>query len=450
MNSAKVSIIMPSLNVADYIEECLLSALNQTLQEIEIICIDAKSTDGTWELLKKYAENPKFKSKIRLLQSEIRSYGYQVNCGIKEARGKYIAILETDDYVHTEMYYDLYLLAEQNQVDFIKADYDAFFQVPVVGDVYRRVALWGHDKSFYNRVICPNRIGYLYSHDYSIWKGIYRKEFLIENDICCNESKGAAFQDIGFAQQVLACAKRAFYTDKSFYRYRMDRELSSVNSPNGLKFSYQEFNRLLNTPVLKNKLVYLDGLYEHMAHSFVGEYMKTLRITDYDMESEYIKPYYEWFHDMFMTAMEEDTFSFDRIKNLDIKNKLSLLLHNQREFVEGIKEQEKQLDDREKEFLQLVSNKKVYIFGAGIKGQWTIERLLINGIIPVYACDNSTKQQGTKILCVEVLSPEKCLEYYKKDTCDKVFVIANKFHYDEMEKQLVSNEISKEEIIRSL
>ena len=45
----KVSIIMPSLNVADYIDECIQSALDQTLEDIEIICIDAGSTDGTWE-----------------------------------------------------------------------------------------------------------------------------------------------------------------------------------------------------------------------------------------------------------------------------------------------------------------------------------------------------------------------------------------------------------------
>ena len=54
---SKVSIIMPSLNVVEYIDECILSALNQTLVEKEIICIDAGSTDGTWEKLNDYANN---------------------------------------------------------------------------------------------------------------------------------------------------------------------------------------------------------------------------------------------------------------------------------------------------------------------------------------------------------------------------------------------------------
>ena len=71
-----VSIIMPSLNVVSYIEECLQSAINQTLKDIEIICIDAGSTDGTREVITKYLLTDK---RIRLIDSAVKSYGYQVN-----------------------------------------------------------------------------------------------------------------------------------------------------------------------------------------------------------------------------------------------------------------------------------------------------------------------------------------------------------------------------------
>lgn len=50
----KVSVIMPSLNVASYMRECIESVINQTLKDIEIICVDAGSTDGTLEILKEY------------------------------------------------------------------------------------------------------------------------------------------------------------------------------------------------------------------------------------------------------------------------------------------------------------------------------------------------------------------------------------------------------------
>ena len=52
---------MPSLNVAEYIDECIQSVLSQTLSEKEIICVDAGSTDGTWEKLLSYAEKPEYK-----------------------------------------------------------------------------------------------------------------------------------------------------------------------------------------------------------------------------------------------------------------------------------------------------------------------------------------------------------------------------------------------------
>ena len=66
MNSPKVSVIMPSLNVANYIKECIESVIQQTLEDIEIICVDAGSTDGTWEILQEYASQDQ---RIKLIHS---------------------------------------------------------------------------------------------------------------------------------------------------------------------------------------------------------------------------------------------------------------------------------------------------------------------------------------------------------------------------------------------
>ena len=72
MGQPKVSVIMPSLNVAPYVRECIESVLGQTLREIEIICVDAGSTDGTLEILREYAEKD---SRITLIVSDKKSYG---------------------------------------------------------------------------------------------------------------------------------------------------------------------------------------------------------------------------------------------------------------------------------------------------------------------------------------------------------------------------------------
>ena len=109
----KVSVILPSLNVKDYIEEAVRSVMEQTLKEIEILCIDAGSEDGTWEILSRLAETD---DRIVLCHSDVKSYGYQVNMGIDMANGRYIAILETDDYADAPMYERLY---EQSSAGYV-------------------------------------------------------------------------------------------------------------------------------------------------------------------------------------------------------------------------------------------------------------------------------------------------------------------------------------------
>ena len=104
-NTPKVSVILPSLNVADYIEECMDSVVHQSLQELEIICVDAGSTDGTKEILDRYArEDPR----ITIFHSSKKSYGCHINRGVDYASGEYVAVLETDDWIEPEMYQYLY------------------------------------------------------------------------------------------------------------------------------------------------------------------------------------------------------------------------------------------------------------------------------------------------------------------------------------------------------
>lgn len=115
----KISIILPSLNVGHYISECMESAINQTLEDIEIICVDAGSTDGTLEILREYERRD---SRIKVVVSDKKSMGYQYNLGMNTASGEYIGFLEGDDYIPREMYKELYDVAHANDVDFVKSD----------------------------------------------------------------------------------------------------------------------------------------------------------------------------------------------------------------------------------------------------------------------------------------------------------------------------------------
>ena len=111
----KVSVIIPLHNSEKYISECIESILQQTLSEIELICIDS-STDGTREILKEYQKKD---ARIRILEDENSSYGHKLNIGIQRAEGSYVSVVESDDYIEKGMLGALYEIAARNRVDFL-------------------------------------------------------------------------------------------------------------------------------------------------------------------------------------------------------------------------------------------------------------------------------------------------------------------------------------------
>ena len=225
-NDVKVSLILPSLNVGSYIAECLESALHQTLRmrELEIICVDAGSTDGTLETIEEYA---KIDSRIQVIKSDQKSYGHQMNLGIRAARGEYIGILETDDIVPPEMYEELYEVASRNRADLVKAD---FYRFTGSGKEMQKelIRVTGNKQEAYRRVLDVSTQKDCFNFVMNTWSGIYRREFLLENNIWHHESPGAAFQDNGFWFQTFLHAKRACFVNKAYYMNRRDREDSSV------------------------------------------------------------------------------------------------------------------------------------------------------------------------------------------------------------------------------
>ena len=175
----KVSVIMPSLNVADYIRECIESVIRQTLKEIEIICVDAGSNDGTREILEEYAQKD---ARITIADSGIRSYGRQVNEGIAAAKGKYVAVLETDDFVPDDMYKKLYLLAEEHALDYIMADFKTFYDDEKEGRVYRSAEVFKDTPWIYNKVLSLMDHAHIYNAgDVTLWRGIFSRKFLETN-----------------------------------------------------------------------------------------------------------------------------------------------------------------------------------------------------------------------------------------------------------------------------
>ncbi len=223
---AKVSIILPIYNVQEYLCECLNSVVGQTLTDLEIICVNDGSTDHSLEILREYANQDK---RLVVLNGPNGGYGRAMNRGLDCALGEYIGIVEPDDYVPANMFEDLYKIASENRLDFVKADFYRFYRTEQ-GDekrIYERLDGTG---KYYRRIFNPSQTPEAIRCMLNTWTGIYRRDFINQHHIRHNETPGAAFQDNGFFFQTFVYANRAMLIDKPYYRNRRDNPNSSVKS----------------------------------------------------------------------------------------------------------------------------------------------------------------------------------------------------------------------------
>lgn len=433
-----VSVIMPSLNVVKYIEQCLVSVIKQSLENIEILCVDAGSTDGTLEILEKYARQDK---RISVIRSSIKSYGYQVNLGIKNASGKYIGIVETDDYVDSTMYEYLYNVAEENCADIAKGEWK--YIVPVgEGEICIKSNTFMRGGREYENIINASEYPHIFLKDFSVWRGIYKREFLLKNNIYFNESPGAAYQDCGFTVIALSKAERIYYTDNAFYNYRYGRPGCSSVNPNVLKFAYQEWKRLLDGELDIFSLSFGDYIIERMVDSFIGEYEKSVHIQNYNFSSELVKPYYEWFSNELTRVLSNIKLPC-KLNNIKKWQKLQLLLQNQKQYVKELLEEDVSCARRQHKMVERTAKKEVVIFGCGNYGLRAYEFFENNNVHIKAFCDNNSDMWGEFILKTPVIEPERATEIYNNAT----YIVANKKNADVMKKQLLKYGIDKENIL---
>lgn len=222
----KVSIILPIYNVSQYLRECLDSVIGQTLKEIEIICVNDGSTDDSLDIINEYAAKDK---RIVVITGPNGGYGKAMNKGLECATGEYIGIVEPDDYVVPEMYEELYQVAKENNLDFVKSDFYRFTRDDAGAETLQYEYI-DKSRTRYNELLCPAYQPSCLRFTLNTWTGIYRRNFINKFKIRHNETPGASFQDNGFYFQTFVYAERAMIINKPYYRNRRDNPNSSVKS----------------------------------------------------------------------------------------------------------------------------------------------------------------------------------------------------------------------------
>lgn len=258
MNTPKVSVVVPCYNVEKYLHQCIDSIINQTLKELEIICVNDGSKDSTLDILQEYAQKD---TRIKIIDKPNAGYGDSMNRGFDMATGEYIGIIESDDYAELDMFEKLYSCAKQHDLDVVKSGFFYYWSKDGEKNIPNPIA--SHTTA--KRTFCPTKDfkAKMEAVDFfnikpTIWSAIYRKDFIRENNIRFNETPGASYQDASFNFKVWVCAKRVRLMKECFLHYRQDNESSSINSPGKVYCicdEYDEMARFLETRPIEKGFV---------------------------------------------------------------------------------------------------------------------------------------------------------------------------------------------------
>lgn len=243
----ELSVIIPVYNVEPYLERCLASLTAWPAPYVEYLLIDDGSTDGSAEVIAACARSDK---RIRLIRKENGGCASARNCGLREARGRYVGFVDGDDFVDGEMFRKLLGRAMMGGYDLAYCGYLEYDEytgeaVKVVNDCLQEPYLTGtYRPDQVQRLMIRTRV--------AIWRCIYKRDFLMKNGIHFHEEL-ARFDDLPFKIESGFLAKSAVCVPEYLYYYRLGRAGQDVACTDRRLFVHFDIFRLLDAAVLPGK-----------------------------------------------------------------------------------------------------------------------------------------------------------------------------------------------------
>ena len=217
MKEIKVSLIIPVYNVEKYIRQCLESAINQTLKDIEIIVVNDGTKDNSMKIVEEYLSD----ERIKIVNKENGGVSSSRNTGMREAQGKYVYFIDSDDFVDKEVLDILYKNSEKEKMDIVFSNFSYY------NDRTKKEKRAKFIFPFKEKI---NK-GYYYLYngeEINVWNRLYKKEFLEKYNFKFIEGIIHEDQDFGFKTIILA--EKIKYVENYGYKYRTEREGSIMSS----------------------------------------------------------------------------------------------------------------------------------------------------------------------------------------------------------------------------
>nr|WP_288730327.1 glycosyltransferase family 2 protein [uncultured Anaerobutyricum sp.] len=269
----KISAIVPVYNVEKYLDRCINSLINQTLEDIEIILVDDGSPDDCPKMCDEYAQRDK---RIRVIHKENGGLGFARNSGLEIARGEYIYFIDSDDYIAQNAFEIFYKEAKKNDADvcyggFYLVDEENGKTIPIeheykgrdyVGDDIVNIVLYnmlGSDADAKSDANIRQ----------SVWQGIYSGDLIRSNKLRFETERKYISEDIVFHLDFLPKAKKAVFVEGCYYYHIADNPTSLTH-----KYSESRFRRCRDLYIIEadkiQKLNMPEDSIERIKRAFIG------------------------------------------------------------------------------------------------------------------------------------------------------------------------------------
>ena len=284
----KVSIILPVYNVEKYLEKSIGCLINQTLKDIEIICVDDGSKDNSLNILRNFE---KIDNRIKIIvQPQNLGQGIARNKAIDIATGDYIMFLDSDDWLKIDACETAYNQILRNKNDFVAFNYNKYFEEDGRIELNTfRLEPFERIKEKPNIKLYEDLSGNYIKQAYT-WCQIYNRNFLNKYKIRFSTHRNA--EDIPFYIKALMCAETMSVIEKPLYYYRVRKNSTT----------YQLINKPIDFFVTR-EMAYQSVLkYEKgtLLNAFLIYYIRSiLHWYRRQEQPDSIKTYYEFMHELF-------------------------------------------------------------------------------------------------------------------------------------------------------
>lgn len=283
----KLSIIIPVYNVEKYLPKCLGSILEQPFKDLEVICVNDGSTDGSLDVLQKIKKND---DRVVIIDKKNEGSGIARNIGLSTAQGEYVYFIDSDDWLEDDVLAKIIAKADELQTDILVFGGLSYYNGKGQNGAYSKNKL---PKKYFGKVVSAKDIKKdIFKFPSTAWTKLYRRSFLIKNEIKFQNIRAGQDQ-LPFFYSMIA-AERIAILPENIYCYQKNREGSVTSVKKKKSFSpiyvFYGIEEMLEKTGMKEEYrnIFVNK-YFSKATSWLGKFDKDLKPQYFEEYSKLLK-----------------------------------------------------------------------------------------------------------------------------------------------------------------